>query len=114
MSHGHSLLEMVKIYEKKCEKFGKITQDIMENDECYCGVLQLTKTLDLLFHLYKDQDRNIVNVCIYRGFPLNGTAIGVENVDNIITMYLSQAIRMFPEIKKIEFKIDKFPKPYGE
>jgi hypothetical protein len=112
MSHGYSLLEMVKIYEKKCKKFGEITQDIMENDKCYCGILQLTETLDLLFYLYKDQNRNSVNVCVYRGFPLNDVVEGLEN--NTITMYLSQAIRMFPEIKKIEFKIDKFPKPYGE
>ena len=112
MSHGYSLLEMVKMYEKRCKQFGKITRDIMENDKYYCGILQLTETLDLLFYLYKDQNQNSVNVCIYRGFPLNGVVEGLEN--NTITMYLSQAIRMFPEIKKIEFKIDKFPKPYGE
>ena len=111
MSHGYAILEMVKMYERKAKRFGKITKDIMENNTIYCGVLQLTETLDLLFQLYSNDYNNAVNVAIYRGFPKDGTAAGIENND--ILLFLTQVLSLFPEIKKIEFQKDKFPKPYS-
>lgn len=89
-----------------------MTKDIMENNVMYCGVLQLTKTLDLLFHLFSDEHNNVVNVAIYRGFPKDGTTVGFKNAD--IVSYLTVTMNLFPEIKTIKFQKDKFPKPYGE
>lgn len=111
MSHGYSILEMTKLYEKKSKKFGSMTKDIMTNDATYYGVLNLTKDkdLDLLFGLYSDERKNAVVVAIYRGWPTT-----IEAAEKPIIIYLSQALNMFPEIKKIKFEKDNWPSPYNK
>ena len=110
MAHAHEILEMVRKYKIIYNGFGEIAQDVIVKDQVYCGVLKLTGTLDLLFYLYRGQDEKTIEVAIYRGFPSFGTVKGLDN--ELIRMYLSQAIGMFPEIKTVKFQKDNFPKPY--
>lgn len=109
MSHGYSILEMTKLYEKGSKKFGDMANDIMSNDTTYYGVLNLTKDLDLLFGLYSDDRKHAVAVAIYRGWPTT-----IEYAEKPIIIYLSQALNMFPEIKKIKFEKDNWPSPYNK
>jgi hypothetical protein len=112
MAHGYTILQMIKKYEIISQHFKKITKDIMENNTLYCGVLQLTEDLDLLFHLYNNENGPGVAVAIYRGFPKDGTVYGINDNHGTPVLYLSQVLDMFPELKTIDFKLNKFPDPY--
>jgi len=109
MSHGHSILEMTRLYEKKKNKFSKMINDIMTNNTTYYGVLNLVKDLDLLFGLYSDDRKNAVVVVMYRAWPTI-----IEASEKPVIVYLSQVLNMFPEIRKIKFKKGDWPSPYGK
>jgi len=111
MSHGLTLLERAKQYEQYAKGFEKITKDIMENNSTYYGVLSLKEDFDLLFGLFSDSRQYAVSVAIYRGFP-KLKAAAAEGTEDPIIIYLSVALKMFPEIKKIRFVKNQWPEPY--
>lgn len=108
MAHGPSVLEMIKFYETNNKKFCKITEDILTNHTEYYGVLHIDKNLDLLFGLFPNEKINGIYAAIYRGWPLS-----CEASNKPIVIYLSQALKMFPEIKQVKFEKDKWPPPYN-
>lgn len=109
MSHGYSLLEIVKFYEKQTKELAKITKDIMTNNTQYYGVMSITKNFDLLVALTPSQNHYAVEATIFRGWPESSVASSES-----IIMYLSKAIKMFPEIKTIKYLKEKWPEPYNE
>lgn len=108
MSHGYSLLEIAKIYEKQSKVLTNIIEDILFNDKQYYGVMSVGKNFDLLIGLTKHHSRNIIEVSIWRGWPEKQVTASSEG----FTMYFSQAIETFPEIKAIKFET-KWPEPYN-
>jgi hypothetical protein len=110
MSHGISILEMARKYEAQAKGFKNITTDIMKDDSQYYGVLNVGEDFDLLFCLYSHERDAAVMVQIYRGFP---SISGVKHEADYVIVYLSKALRMFPEIiKKVKFIKEKWPTPY--
>lgn len=108
MSHGPSILEMVNAYEKQAAGFKKMTKDVMTNGAQYYGALSISDSIDLLIALIADEKDNYIHAVFYRGWPKKAVAEGDFSIK------LSKAIRMFPEIKKVEFIKGKWPKPYNE
>lgn len=109
MSHGYSILELTRLYEKQAKEFGKITKDIMTNNKEYYGVLSVGKNFDLLIALIGNDKNYAVNATIFRGWPDSQIASS-----NSMSMYFSEAIKMFPEIKTVTFTKGKWPEPYNE
>lgn len=109
MSHGYSILELTRIYEKQSKKFGKMTKDIMTNNTEYYGVMSVAKNFDLLIALIPNDRQYAVNVAIFRGWPDSQIAS-----TNSMSLYFSEAIEMFPEIKTVKFTKGKWPEPYNK
>lgn len=109
MSHGYSLLEIAKFYEKQAKELAKITKDIMTNNTQYYGIMSVAKNFDLLVALTSNQQRYAVEVTIFRGWPESSIASSER-----ITIHLSKAIKMFPEIKTIKYLKEDWPEPYDE
>lgn len=109
MSHGYSILELTRLYEKQAKKFGKITKDIMTNNTQYYGVISVGENFDLLIALTPDGKQYAVHATIFRGWPESKISSS-----NSISMYFSKAIEMFPEIKKITLLKGKWPEPYNK
>ena len=112
MSHGPTILELTREYEKRAKGFKKMTHDILTNREEYCGVMNIGENFDLLVVLHQHLSR--VFASFMRGWPTGRIKPGVAGASHhTLFIELSKALEMFPEIKKINFKKGEWPELYN-